>query len=106
MDFANYFPIYEKLTRVSGKHDEAFDALKKSHEHYDKFHSLTLNAEYRYTSVYTKGIVESTAQKCFNYGKSDSTSMDFDSDGWLSEEFCPGIRKDPRFYEIIKLSEK
>lgn len=97
--------LYNRLTHYlwrSGKQDEAFEALKKSREHYDKFQSLTFNAEYRYTSVYTKGIVESAAEKGFRYGKSDNTSIEFDEDGWLSEEFCPGIRNDPRFYEITK----
>lgn len=97
--------LYNRLTHhlwVSGKRDEAFEALKKSREHYDKFRGLEKSGEYRYTSIYTKGVVESTAEKEFDAGIYGSAVVDFDRDGWLSEEYCPGMRDDPQFDAIVK----
>lgn len=97
------YDVYARLTyhywRIDEK-DKALDALAHSKEHFDKFEALKNTGMYCYSSYYTKGSVTNTAEWIPKYGMNDFSVQKFEDTFWFSEEFCPGIRDDVRFYEI------
>lgn len=97
------YDLYARLTYYYWKIDEkdkAMDALARSKEHCDKFGSLKNTGRYSYTSYYTKGYTEDTADWMPKYGSSDFSTPDFGKTFWFDEEWCPGLRGDVRYSEI------
>ena len=77
------------------------DTLAHSKEHCDRFEALKNTGKYIYTSYYTKGYVEDTAEWTPQYGTNDCSTTDFENTCWFNEEYCPGIRENVRYSEII-----
>jgi len=97
------YELYARLTYYYWKIDEkekAMDALSHSKEHFDKYTSLKNTGMYAYTSYYTKGYTENTADWIPKYGSNDFSTMKFENTFWFSEEWCSGIRDDVRYSEI------
>lgn len=101
------YDVYARLTYhywKNGEKDKALDALSQSKEHFDKFEALKNTGIYKYSSYYTKGSVADTAEWMPKYGMNDFPTQKFEDTFWFSEEFCPGIRDDVRFYEITNFN--
>ena len=98
------YELYARLTYYYWKmdaKDNTMDAFAHSKEHCDMFVSLKNTGTYSYTSCYTKGYIEDTSDWTPKYGASDCSAAKFADTFWFSEEWCPGIREDIRFYEIL-----
>ncbi|MGN1346771.1 MAG: helix-turn-helix transcriptional regulator [Eubacteriales bacterium] len=97
------FDLYARLCWhfwKTGDRDKAFEALENAKKHFDTFETLRNAGVYGYSSVYTKGTLSDPSEWVPKYGKSENDSERFGDCCWFSEEFCPGIRADARFYEI------
>lgn len=100
---SDMYDLYARLTShywKTGEKNKALDALAYSKEHYDKFESLKNTGMYCYSSYYTKGSVTDTAEWTPKYGMNDIVQK-FEDTFWFSEEWCPGIRENVRFSEIV-----
>ena len=98
------YDLYARLTYYYWKIDEkdkAMDALAHSKEHCDKFETLKNTGRYSYTSYYTKGYTEDTADWTSKYGACDFSTTNFEKTFWFSEEWCPGLHDDIYFREIM-----
>lgn len=98
------YELYARLTHYYWKNGEtkkAMNALAHSKKHCDHFECLKNTGRYSYTSYYTKGYTEDTADWTPKYGASDFSTTNFAETFWFDEEWCPGIREDVRFSEIL-----
>ncbi len=98
------YELYARLTYYywqNGEKDKAMDTLAHSKEHCDKFEALKNTGLYSYTSYYTNGYTDDTAEWTPKYGASDFSITNFENTFWFNEEWCPGIHKDVRYSEII-----
>ena len=99
------YELYARLTCYywkTGEKDKAMDALAHSKEHCDKFISLKNTGMYSYTSYYTRGYTENTAEWTPKFGTNDCSAAKFADTFWFSEDWCPGIRENVRYSEIMK----
>lgn len=98
------YELYARLTHYywkNGETEKAINALAHSKEHCDLFESLKNISKYSYTSYYTKGYSEDTANWTPKYGANDFSATNFAETFWFNEEWCPGLREDARYSEIV-----
>ena len=101
---SDLYTLYARLTYYYwkiGEKDKAMDAFAHSKEHFDRFEALQNTGMYSYTSYYTKGYTEDTNDWMPKYGSSDFSAPNFENTFWFDEEWCPGLRDDVRYSELI-----